>query len=79
MILKKRALAVSKICDFIEREIGCQFPCSESDYYMFLRSERSLGAPVSRRLLYSFSNVCRYFNICFPKTFWIKVTFRCVI
>ena len=46
--LKKRALAVSKICDFIEREIGCQFPCSESDYYMFLRSERNLGAPVSR-------------------------------
>ena len=48
MTLKKRALAVSKICDFIEREIGCQFPCSESDYYTFLRAERSGGAPVSR-------------------------------
>ena len=46
--LKKRALAISRICDFIERELGCQFPCLESDYYTFLRSERNSGAPVSR-------------------------------
>ena len=46
--LKKRALAVLKICDYLEIEMKGQFPCTEREYYDFLRAERRNGAPVSR-------------------------------
>ena len=45
--LRKRVLAVMKMCDHAELN-AVRFPWSESDMYAFICHERQLGAPVSR-------------------------------
>ena len=45
--LRKRALAVMKMCDYAE-QLGVFFPWSESDMYTFICGERNMSAPVSR-------------------------------
>ena len=46
--LRKRALAIMRICDYLEEHALDRFPISERNMYAFLCSERSAGAPASR-------------------------------
>ena len=46
--LRKRALAVMRICDYLEENVLDRFPISERNMYAFLCSERNSGAPASR-------------------------------
>ena len=45
--LKKRGLAIARLCDYLEAHFGV-FPCTENEFYSFLCAERRNGAPVSR-------------------------------
>ena len=59
--LRKRALAVMRICDFLETNYRPSFPIPESTMYLFLCCEREAGAPVSRLKGYMQAiNFCRY-------------------
>ena len=46
--LRKRALAIMRICDYLEEHALDRFPISERNMYAFLCSERNAGAPASR-------------------------------
>ena len=46
--LRKRALALMHICDFLDQQGHEGFPLSERSTYAFLCSERNEGAPTSR-------------------------------
>ena len=46
--LRKRALAVMRICDYLDENVLDSFPISERNMYAFLCSERNSGAPSSR-------------------------------
>ena len=59
--LRKRALAVMRICDHLEESGLNQFPISERDMYAFLCLERNAGAPASRlKGLMQAVTFCRY-------------------
>ena len=45
--LKKRGLAIARLCDYLEAHFSV-FPCTENEFYSFLCAERRNGAPVSR-------------------------------
>ncbi len=47
-IRSKRALALMRLCDYLESYIMDSFPVCEKDFYAFLCHERNSGAPVSR-------------------------------
>ena len=60
--LRKRALALMRICDYLETNYRPNFPIPESSMYFFLRCEREGGAPTSRLKGYMQAiNFCRYF------------------
>ena len=46
--LRKRALALMHICDYLDANYKEAFPIRESDMYTFLCTERESGAPASR-------------------------------
>ena len=46
--LRKRALAIMRICDYLEESVLNKFPITERDMYAFLCAERNAGAPASR-------------------------------
>ena len=46
--LRKRALALMRICDFLDHNYRAPFPIQEATMYYFLCSEREGGAPPSR-------------------------------
>ena len=59
--LRKRALALMRLCDYLESYIMDAFPVSEKDFYAFLCHERNSGAPVSRLSGYMQAlTFCRY-------------------
>ena len=59
--LRKRALALMRLCDYLEGYIMDAFPVSEKDFYAFLCHERNSGAPVSRLSGYMQAvTFCRY-------------------
>ena len=59
--LRKRALVLMRLCDYLESYIMDAFPVSEKDLYAFLCHERNSGAPVSRLSGYMQAvTFCRY-------------------
>ena len=46
--LRKRALAINRICNFLSDEFKPLLPCYERDLYIFMKDEQKSGAPVSR-------------------------------
>ena len=59
--LRKRALALMHICDYLELHWCPAFPILEKDMYAFLCYERDSGAPSSRLKGYMQAiNVCRF-------------------
>ena len=46
--LRKRALAINRICNFLSDEYKPSFPCYERDLYAFMKNEQKQGAPFSR-------------------------------
>ena len=59
--LRKRALAVMRICDYLEMDGYSRFPIVERDMYAFLCAERNDGAPAWRLKGYVQGvNFCRF-------------------
>ena len=46
--LRKRALAIGRICNFLDDEFKPPFPCCEQDFYTFMKEDQKGGAPASR-------------------------------
>ena len=46
--VRKRGMAILKLCDYLEEQELEQFPMREITLYRFLCSEKSMGAPASR-------------------------------
>ena len=46
--LRKRALAIGRICNFLDDEFKPPFPICEQDLYSFMKNEQKQGAPASR-------------------------------
>ena len=47
-MLRKRALALMRLCDYLESYLMELFPVCEKDFYAFSCHERNSGAPTSR-------------------------------
>ena len=48
LTVKKRGLALARICDYLDDTHGELFPCSEKSVYAFFKHEQQRGAPASR-------------------------------